>query len=126
LLDAVRGFLDAQAGLATTSATMAVTTNTVGLRRNLPPICRSLVFACIHPLEAYRREAEIPPGISAVMQAALRSFLADRGYLEENDRKEVKKRPWPQYPLYSGDPTLAERTEEALSGGPDTPAFGEH
>src|SRR5215210_224389 len=39
-------------------------------------------------LEAYRREAEIPPGISAVMQMGLRSFLADRGYLEEKDRVE--------------------------------------
>ena len=77
-------------------------------------------------LEAYRLEAEIPPGISAVMQAALRSFLANRGYLEGKDRGEGKKRPWPQYPLYSGDPTLAERDEEALAGGPDTPAFGEH
>lgn len=77
-------------------------------------------------LETYRRDAEIPPGISAVMQAALRSYLADRGYLEEKDREEGKKRPWPRYPLYSGDPTLAERAEEALARGPDTPAFGEH
>jgi hypothetical protein len=77
-------------------------------------------------LEAYRREAEIPPGISAVMQLALRSFLVDRGYLKGKDRVEDKERPWPRYPLYSGDPTLAERAEEALSGGLDTPAFGEH
>jgi hypothetical protein len=77
-------------------------------------------------LEAYRREAEIPPGISAVMQLALRYFLADRGYLEGKDREEGKERPWPRYPLYSGDPTLAERDEEALAGGSDTPAFGEH
>ena len=28
-------------------------------------------------------------------------------------------------PLYSGDPTLAERAEEELAGGPESPSFGE-
>jgi hypothetical protein len=77
-------------------------------------------------LEAYRREAEIPPGISAVMQAALRSYLMERGYLPGATRAEDRERPWPRYPLYGGDPTLAERDEEALAGNPGTPAFGEH
>ncbi|MEW6635714.1 MAG: hypothetical protein AB1425_02750 [Actinomycetota bacterium] len=83
-------------------------------------------------LEAYRRDAEIPPGISAVMQAALRAYLAERGYLapEEAPRERAREgsaeRPWPRYPLYDGNPTLARRDEEALAGAPDKPAFGEH
>lgn len=82
-------------------------------------------------LEAYRRDAEISPGISAVMQAALQEYLTERGYLapEEGVRKELRKaseeRSWPRYPLYSGDPTLAERDEEALAGGPYHQTFGE-
>lgn len=77
-------------------------------------------------LQAYRENAEIPPGISAIMQAALRQYLADRGYLERSgaDRGGSGK-PWPRYPLYSGDSALAEKTEEGLAGGPGGPAFGE-
>ncbi len=37
-----------------------------------------------------------------------------------------EERPWPRYPLYSGDPTLAERVDEELVGGPGVPPFGEH
>ncbi len=32
-------------------------------------------------LEAYRHDQDIPPGLTAVMQAALREYLATRGYL---------------------------------------------
>lgn len=79
-------------------------------------------------LEVYRQDAEIPPSISAVMQAALREYLSERGYLEDGElvHGDRGEKPWPQYPLYSGDPELAERDEEMLAGGPDTPAFGEH
>jgi hypothetical protein len=82
-------------------------------------------------LEAYRRDAEIPPGISTVMQVALRTYLTERGYLppgevERKSRNNSAEKRWPRYPLYSGDPTLAERDEEALAGGPESPAFGEH
>lgn len=73
-------------------------------------------------LEQYRRDAEVPPALAAVMQAALREYLAQRGYLAP---AEERTRPWPRYPLYSGDPGLAERDEEALAGAPDGPAFGE-
>lgn len=82
-------------------------------------------------LEEYRRDAEVAPGISAVMQAALREYLAGRGYVEPrgDGRGDSggEERPWPRYPLFdSGDPTFAEKDEEALAGGPDTPPFGEH
>ncbi len=40
--------------------------------------------------------------------------------------REEEGRPWPRYPLYSGDPTLAERVDEELAGGPGVPPFGEH
>ena len=40
--------------------------------------------------------------------------------------REEQGRPWPRYPLYSGDPTLAERVDEKLAGGPGVPPFGEH
>jgi hypothetical protein len=32
-------------------------------------------------LEAYRRDQEVPPALTAVAQAALREYLAERGYL---------------------------------------------
>lgn len=32
-------------------------------------------------LEAYRRDQEVPPGFTAVTQAALREYLMSRGYL---------------------------------------------
>lgn len=37
-------------------------------------------------LEAYRRDQEIPPGLTAVMQAALRECLAGRGYMARASR----------------------------------------
>lgn len=78
-------------------------------------------------LEEYRRGFEVSPALAAVMQAALREYLAERGYIgQEGSRENSEERPWPRYPLYSGDPTLAERDEEALAGDSDTPAFGEH
>lgn len=33
------------------------------------------------PLDAYRRDQEVPPALTAVVQAALREYLAGRGYL---------------------------------------------
>lgn len=74
-------------------------------------------------LEAYRGDMEVPPGLAAVMQAALREYLRERGYLAPEE--SPKKKPWPRYPLYSGDPTLAEGDEEALAGGSHGSAFGE-
>lgn len=80
-------------------------------------------------LEAYRRDQEVPPALTAVARVAIREYLAGRGYLErgagEGAFRGAKEKPWPRYPLYSGDPTLAERDEEALAGDPETPAFGE-
>ncbi len=32
-------------------------------------------------LEAYRRNQEVPPGLSAVIQVALKEYLVERGYL---------------------------------------------
>ena len=32
-------------------------------------------------LEAYRQDQEVPPALTAVTQAALREYLAERGYL---------------------------------------------
>ena len=32
-------------------------------------------------LEAYRRDQEVPPGLTAVAQAALREYLGARGYI---------------------------------------------
>jgi hypothetical protein len=40
-------------------------------------------------------------------------------------REEKGRRPWPRYPLYSGHPTLAERADEELAGGPGSLPFGE-
>lgn len=83
-------------------------------------------------LEAYRNNVEVPPALAAVLQAALREYLVERGYLSSADavRRDKgigsKDEPWPRYPLYGGDPTLAERAKEELAGGPDGPSFGEH
>lgn len=82
-------------------------------------------------LEVYRNDVEVPPALAAVLQAALREYLAQRGYLPaaeplrpEKERDSGEK-PWPRYPLYGGDPTLAERVEEGLAGEPGGPSFGE-
>lgn len=51
--------------------------------------------------------------------------------IREALREAVARRtaPRPRLPLFdsgpNGDPTLAERVDEALAGGPGTPAFGE-
>lgn len=79
-------------------------------------------------LEQYQRNLEVQPALSAVMQAALREYLIQRGYLRPGESANADSqscKPWPRYPLYSGDPTLAENDEEALAGAPDSPAFGE-
>lgn len=39
--------------------------------------------------------------------------------------KSLESNAWPQYPLYGGDPTIAERAEEELAGGGGSPSFGE-
>lgn len=36
-------------------------------------------------LERYRRDLEVPPALAAVVQTALREYLAERGYLVESD-----------------------------------------
>ncbi len=80
-------------------------------------------------LEEYRRDFEVSPALAAVMQAALREYLAGRGYIgrEKKSRESSEEKLWPRYPLFdSGDPTFAERDEELLAGDADTPAFGEH
>lgn len=79
-------------------------------------------------LEEYRKDFEVSPALAAVMQAALREYLTERGYIERNEsRGSSEERPWPRYPLFdSGDPAFAERDEELLAGDSETPAFGEH
>jgi hypothetical protein len=79
-------------------------------------------------LGEYQRDLEVQPALSAVMQAALREYLRQRGYLAPDEAANAgsqSSKPWPRYPLYSGDPELAKNDEEALAGAPDSPAFGE-
>lgn len=76
-------------------------------------------------IEAYRRDQDIPPGLSAMVRAALREYLAGRGYLEPRATERRPEALWPRYPLYGGDPGLAERADEELSGAEGGPAFGE-
>jgi hypothetical protein len=40
-------------------------------------------------LEAYRRDQEVPPALTAIAQAALREFLAERGYLAAARRLQI-------------------------------------
>ena len=35
-------------------------------------------------IEKYRRDLEVPPALAAVVQTALREYLAERGYLAED------------------------------------------
>lgn len=82
-------------------------------------------------LDVYLNDVEVPPAIAAVLQAALREYLAQRGYLTDAGvlRREKEEngdgKPWPRYPLYGGDPKLAEKAEEELAGGPGSTSFGE-
>lgn len=73
-------------------------------------------------LDAVReRAAEEGRGEEELIEEAVDRYLrASRG------RQEEGRRPWPRYPLYSGDPTLAERADEELASGPGASAFGEH
>ncbi len=79
-------------------------------------------------LEKYRKDFDGSPALAAVVQTALREYLAERGYIEREEAgEEPEERLWPHYPLFdSGDPTFAERDEELLAGDSETPAFGEH
>lgn len=67
-------------------------------------------------LEAYQNDSEVPPALAAVLQVALREYLAQRGYLpaakspRPEKERDPDEKPWPRYPLYSGDPTLAAAT----------------
>ncbi len=76
-------------------------------------------------LDAVReRAAEEGQGEEELIEEAVDRYL--RAPHDERPEKEGR-RPWPRYPLYnSGDPTFAERVDEELSGGPDSPPFGEH
>ncbi|MGB3681842.1 MAG: hypothetical protein WA990_05095 [Rubrobacteraceae bacterium] len=80
-------------------------------------------------LEVYLDDVEVPPASAAVLQEALREYLAQRGYLPDagtlRPERGTEGKTWPRHPLYSGDPTLAERAEEELAGGPGRPSFGE-
>ena len=80
-------------------------------------------------LEVYLNDVEVPPALAAVLQAALREYLAQRRYLPDAGTLRPERgsdaRSWPRYPLYSGDPTLVERAEEELASGPGRPSFGE-
>ena len=44
-------------------------------------------------LEAYVRDQEAAPALTAVVQAALRSFLAERGYLPARRRPKITPAP---------------------------------
>lgn len=73
-------------------------------------------------LDAVReRAAEEGRGEEELIEEAVGRYL---GILRVP--REEEGRPWPRYPLYSGDPTLAERVNEELAGGPGVPPFGEH
>lgn len=73
-------------------------------------------------LDAVReRAAEEGRGEEEIIEEAVGRYLGIPRVPQEE-----KGRPWPRYPLYSGDPTLAERVDEKLAGGPGVPPFGEH
>lgn len=40
-------------------------------------------------LEAYRRDQDVPPALAALAQAALKEYLAQRGYLASERRLRV-------------------------------------
>ena len=44
-------------------------------------------------VEGYVRAQEAPPPLTAVVQAALRQYLADRGYLRARGRLRIKPAP---------------------------------
>ncbi len=74
-------------------------------------------------LDAVReRAAEEGRGEEELIEEAVGRYLRT----PHRERDEEGRRPWPRYPLYSGDPTLAERVDEELAGGPGIPTFGEH
>jgi Ribbon-helix-helix protein, copG family len=70
-----------------------------------------------------RAAAEEDRSEEELIEEAVRRYL----FIPPHDRREEGRRPWPRYPLYgSGGPTLAERVDDKLAGGPGSPPFGEH
>jgi hypothetical protein len=60
-------------------------------------------------LESYRRHIELPPSLAAVMQAALKEYLHQRGYVSSGIH-EVSKEPsmYEDAPNLRGTETAAE------------------
>lgn len=60
-------------------------------------------------LESYRRDLEVPPSFAAVMQAALKEYLHQRGYVSDEGRSsnEVPSM-YEAAPANRGDKTAAE------------------
>lgn len=70
----------------------------------LPPMRRATITIPEElegALESYRRDLELSPSLAAVMQAALKEYLYQRGYDSSEDRPA---RSWPS--MYEDAPTL--------------------
>lgn len=104
-------------------------------------MCASAVGGVSEWFEVIANVERTETKIDRTLLAAVRERAAEEGRGEEElieeavgrylriphlRREEGGRRPWPRYPLYSGDPTLAERVDEELAGGPGIPPFGEH
>lgn len=71
-------------------------------------------------IERYRRDLEVAPALAAVVQTALRTYLAERGYLvEESDEEEDfipseggKPKGLRNAPRLKGGPTMSETVIE--------------
>lgn len=60
-------------------------------------------------LESYRRDAEFPPSLAALVQAALREYLQQRGYTAPEDRsRRARPTMYEHAPPLRGEKTAAE------------------
>jgi hypothetical protein len=55
-------------------------------------------------LESYRRDLDLPPSLAAVMQAALKEYLYQRGYLSREDEPSM----FEGAPVVRGEKTATE------------------
>ena len=79
-----------------------------GMRRATVTIPEELEGA----LESYKRDLEFSPSLAALMQAALREYLQQRGYVTQEGEADSRPTMYEDAPYLRGNKTAAEMVLE--------------
>ena len=63
-------------------------------------------------MESYKRDLEFSPSLAALMQAALREYLRQRGYVAQDGEADPRPTMYEDAPFLRGDKTAAEMVLE--------------